>query len=326
MAQQTQMGRVVSYFERWMERFPDVATLAAAGEEDVLKLWEGLGYYSRARNVLKASREICDRFKGVFPSDPGDVLSLPGIGEYTLGAIASIAFNQPFVCVDANVKRVFARVLDLDLPFNDPKLHNRIRKAAESRLPEGRSREFNQALMELGQLVCMKKPACDMCPVQPFCLSLERGVVDKRPVLAPPREIVKVQVATGVLLHQGRVLIQKRRPGDVWPGLWEFPGGVIEEGETPEDAVVREYCEEVELNVRPVEKITVVRYSYTKFRVTLHCYLCECTAPEPVPVFHEAVEGCFVSPDGLERYAFPSGYRKLMAFMRNDLRYSYLGF
>lgn len=326
MAQQTQMGRVVPYFQRWVRRYPDVESLAGAREDEVLKLWEGLGYYSRARNILKAAREIRERFDGRFPSSPEDIKSLPGIGEYTVGAIASIAFNLPDVCVDANVKRVFARLLDMDLPFNDPVLHARIKSEAEKMLPQGRAREFNQALMELGQLVCMKKPACDMCPVQPFCLSLHRGVVDKRPVLAPPKEVVKVNVATGVLLHEGRVLIQKRRPDDVWPGLWEFPGGVIEKGEAPEDTVVREYREEVELIVEPVEKITVVKYSYTKYRVTLHCYQCRSLEAHPAPIFNEAVEGAFVLPAELGRYAFPSGHRKLMEHMRKDLRYAHLDF
>jgi len=326
MAQQTQMGRVVPYFERWMGSYPDLESLAEAEEDDVLKLWEGLGYYSRARNILKAAKTIRERFNGEFPSSAEDISSLPGIGEYTTGAISSIAFNAPNVCIDANVKRVFARLLNMDLPFNAPAFHDRVKGEAEALLPEGHAREFNQALMELGQLVCMKKPVCDMCPVQSFCLSLKRGVVDQRPVPASPREVVKVDVATGVLFHEGRVLIQKRRPDDVWPGLWEFPGGVIEEGEKPEDTVVREYLEEVELTVEPVEKITVVKYSYTKYRVTLHCYQCTSLVSAPSPVFHEAVEGCFVQPQQLGQYAFPSGHRKLMEHMRGDLRYSQYNF
>lgn len=322
MAQQTQMGRVVPYFERWMDKYPDLDALAAAREDDVLKLWEGLGYYSRARNILRAAQEIRERFAGCFPSAHEDIKSLPGIGEYTAGAIASIAFNLPEMCVDANVKRVLARVLDIDLPFNAPALHSRIATEIRTMIPDGRAREFNQALMELGQLVCMKRPACDMCPVQSFCQSLHRGVVDQRPVLAPPKEVVKISVASGFLFHRGKVLIQKRRPDDVWPGLWEFPGGVIEEGETPEIAVAREFKEEVELNIEPEHKITVVRYSYTKYRVTLHCYLCRCLDAAPAPVFHEAVEGGFVLPSELSEYAFPSGHRKLLEYMGRDLRYS----
>jgi A/G-specific adenine glycosylase len=141
-------------------------------------------------------------------------------------------------------------------------------------------------------------------------------------VLPVPKKTVRINMATGVLLHGGRMLIQKRRPGDVWPGLWEFPGGVVEEGETPSQAVVREYMEEVELPVTPVEDITTVAYSYTRYRVTMHCFLCRLDGEDAAPVFNEAVEGGFVSPPALADYAFPAGHRRLIRFMQEAPRFA----
>ena len=324
MAQQTQMDRVVDYFERWMKRFPDVRSLARAHEEDVLKLWEGLGYYSRARNMLRAAASIVADHDGVFPSDPKAIRALPGVGDYTAGAVASIAFGLPEPAVDANVLRVFARLLDLDEPIRSKGARSVVEETVRALMPGDRAGDFTQALMELGALVCSKNPACGRCPVSDQCAALKAGTVAERPVLPVSRKIIRIDMATGVLLRQGRMLIQKRRPDDVWPGLWEFPGGVIEKGESPEQAVVREYMEEVELDVEPVEPITTVTYSYTRYRVTMHAFLCRHADEGGKPVFNEAVDGGFVSPEELAGYAFPAGHRKLIEFMKNDLRFASL--
>lgn len=159
MLQQTQMERGVSYFKRWMARFPDVASLAAASEEEVLRLWEGLGYYSRARHVLAAARQIMEKHKGIFPSALEEIRALPGVGPYTAGAVASIAFGEKLPCVDANVERVVARLFDLDTPVKQEPAASAVRAWALRLVPEGKAREHNQAIMELGALVCGKKPA-----------------------------------------------------------------------------------------------------------------------------------------------------------------------
>jgi A/G-specific adenine glycosylase len=322
MAQQTQMDRVVGYFERWMERFPDIDALARAHEEDVLKLWEGLGYYSRARNMLKAASVLAVDHDGVFPSDPATIRSLPGVGEYTAGAIASIAFGLPEPAVDANVLRVFARVLDLDEPVRSGETRALVAETVRSLMPDDRAGDFTQALMELGALVCSKNPRCGECPVSGQCAALSADTVSRRPVLPVPRKTTRINMATGVLVHEGRVLIQKRLPDDVWPGLWEFPGGGIELGETPEQTVAREYMEEVELAVEPVEDITTLTYAYTRYRVTMHCFLCRFADGSGEPVFNEAVTGGFVPPQDLSSYAFPSGHRRLIQFMKVDPRFA----
>lgn len=322
MAQQTQIERVIGYHGRWMARYPDINSLSRAHEEDVLKLWEGLGYYSRARNILKAATCIVCEYGGEFPSDIQALRSLPGVGEYTAGAIASIAFGLVEPAIDANVLRVFARLLDIATPTKETASRVPIEKAVRSLIPDNRPGDFNQALMELGALVCSKRPTCSACPVQSHCLAHEKNVVSLRPLLAPAKKAIRINMATGVLVHDGQVLIQKRRPDDVWPGLWEFPGGVIEEGETPEQAVVREYREEVELEVLPDEKITVVTYAYTRYRVTMHCYFCRpANGGALTPVFNEAVDGGFVSPAELSAYAFPAGHRRLIEFLQGDLRF-----
>ncbi|EGB13949.1 A/G-specific adenine glycosylase [Pseudodesulfovibrio mercurii] len=324
MAQQTQMDRVVEYYKRWMDRFPDIRSLADAHEEEVLNLWEGLGYYSRARNLHRAAVLIEDHFNGEFPADFSDIRSLPGVGDYTAGAVASIAFGEAEIAVDANVLRVFARLLDMDLPVRDRAGRNMVEDAVRRLIPEDRPGDFNQALMEFGALICRKNPRCEACPVRAFCRAHEMGTVPLRPVLPEAKQVIRVDMATGFLVHRGRVLIQKRRPGDVWPGLWEFPGGCIEPGETPEQALRREYLEEVELAVEPVEKITVVRYSYTRYRVTMDCFLCRYDGDPVDPVFHEAVKGGFVPPADLANYALPSGHRKLVDRMLADMRYAHL--
>lgn len=319
MAQQTQIDRVVGYYARWMDRYPDLESLAEAHEEDVLRLWEGLGYYSRARNILRAAGRLVRDHGGVFPSDPAAIRALPGVGPYTAGAVASIAFGLPEPAVDANVLRVFSRLLDLDAPVTEAATRSVIEEAVRTLIPGDRPGDFNQALMELGALVCARRPRCAGCAVSSHCQGHAAGVADARPVLRPTRPPIRIEMATGVLVHRGRVLIQKRRPDDVWPGLWEFPGGCVEPGEAPRQALAREFMEEVELAVEPVDKITVVAYAYTRYRVTMHCYLCRLSnGGEPRPVFNEAVEGGFVPPSRLGDYAFPAGHRRLIEHMRRE--------
>jgi A/G-specific adenine glycosylase len=324
MLQQTQMERGVAYFERFVARFPDVQSLDAAGEDEVLKLWEGLGYYSRARNLRRAARAVMELHGGSFPRGVEAIRALPGVGPYTAGAIASVAFNAPVPAVDANVLRVFSRLLDIDEPVSAPAVRRRIEAAAAELLDRAQARAFNQALMELGALVCKpRKPDCPACPLAELCLARAKGTALMRPVLKPGPEIIRVDMACGVLASRGRVFIQKRRKNDVWPGLWEFPGGVMEEGETPEETLVREYREETELDVLAGGKIGVLRTNYTRYRITLRGYFCQAAPgvdPETDLRLREADEARFVAPEELQRYAFPSGHSRLVAKLLTDLR------
>ena len=296
MLQQTQMDRAVIYFERFLERFPDVSRLAAAHEDEVLKLWEGLGYYSRAKNLLRAARVILSEHGGVFPTSFEAVRALPGVGPYTAGAVMSVAFNDPRPAVDANVERVLSRLLDIDRPVSGAEVKRRILAAAWELVPEHESRAFNQGLMEFGALICApRRPDCPGCPVSGHCLALERGTVLSRPVPTARPEIIRLDMACGVL----------------------------ESGESPEQAMVREFREETELRVRPVGKIAVVRSSYTRYRITLHGYFC-LAAPGQDPQhghrLHAAVEARLVRPQELSVFAFPSGHARLKARMLTDVR------
>ncbi len=318
MLQQTQMERGVVYFERWMRIFPTLADVAAASEEAVLKAWEGLGYYSRARNLRAAAKLVMERHDGVFPSDLEAIRALPGIGDYTAGAVASIAHNAPEPAVDANVLRLFSRLCDIDVPLSQNGVKNFVTATVRGLMPAGKAREFTQALMEFGSLVCGKSPACAGCPLSGYCEAYRLGTVAKRPKPKRPVSYSNLEVATGLLWREGRVFIQKRPPYGVWAGLWEFPGGCLEDGESPEQALVREFMEETEIAVSIRGKIAVVRHGYTTCRVVMHGYFCDfLDAKNPTsPVLHAATEGLWVAPAELAAYTFPAGHRKLIDHLR----------
>ncbi|MEW6593456.1 MAG: A/G-specific adenine glycosylase [Thermodesulfobacteriota bacterium] len=314
MLQQTQMERVIGYFSRWIGRFPDISALAAADEEEVLKQWEGLGYYPRARNLHQAARRIMRDHGGVIPADHAALLRLPGIGPYTAGAVMSLAFNQNYPLVDANVERLFARLDDIDSPVREAGNQRFLWQRVRDLIPDGRARHFNQALMELGALVCTpRNPACPVCPLSGHCKALRAGTVECRPVRKEKQAVIRIEMVTGILLHQGRIFIQKRPPAGVWANLWEFPGGQLEPGESPEEALVREYREETEWEIRALEKLRVVRHSYTRYRVTLHGYCCLLVPGSGPPVLHAAQECRWVLPMELDNFAFPTGHRQLIA-------------
>ena len=322
MLQQTQMERGIEYCKRWLKEFPDLAGLAAAPEERVLKLWEGLGYYSRARNLHRCARLLMDEFSGRIPDDPVQLEKLPGIGPYTAGAIASIAFNRDAPLVDGNVGRLFARLFDLEIKLGDAAGKRLLWQLAAELLPTGRARLFNQGLMELGALICPPKtPNCTDCPLSTHCLARQRGLTGIRPLPNKGPAMIPIEMATGVLVHDGRIFIQRRRDQDVWGGLWEFPGGGLEPDETPEATVPREFLEETGLAVRITDKITTVVHHYTRYRVTLHGYTCRLAnghATPALPVLSAAQDCGWVCPERLDDYPFPSGHRQLIDWMKEE--------
>ncbi|MBI5557945.1 MAG: A/G-specific adenine glycosylase [Deltaproteobacteria bacterium] len=319
MLQQTQMERVVIYFKRWLQRFPDIDTLAAADENEVLNYWEGLGYYSRARNLHRAAQLLAGQ-GGTLPAAYEILITLPGIGPYTAGAIMSIAFNRDYPVVDANIERIFSRIFNISTPVKSRANKTFIWEKAGRLLPVGKSRFFNQSLMELGALVCLPgKPLCTNCPLAGCCQAQHLGLVRERPVLLPKKKSVFIEMATGLLIRDGKILIQKRRADDVWGNLWEFPGGRLKEGESPEQGVVREFYEETGLRIARTARITSVRHSYMHYRVTLHGFYCETTADEKgEPALHAAQENRWVTFSELRDFAFPAGHRKLIDFLRES--------
>lgn len=316
MLQQTQVKTVLPYYERWMARFPDIRSVADAPEDAILKLWEGLGYYSRARNLQRTAQILIREHSGELPEDLATLRKLPGIGAYTAAAILSLAFNQDHPVVDGNVKRVFARLFDISNPVSDRESLRFIEESARALLPGGEARSFNQALMELGAVVCTpRNPLCSQCPIGAECRSRLLGIESERPVSLPRKSATPIEVAVGVLVSNGRIFIQKRPPDGLMPLLWEFPGGKVEDGETPEEALIREFLEELEVRVGSLEKLGVIRHSYTSFRVTLHAYRCRFEECRQQPVLRSAVDARWVSRRELPDYPFPAANQKLIRML-----------
>ena len=287
MLQQTQVDTVIPYFERWMTRFPDVAALAEADEQDVLNLWEGLGYYSRARNLHKAARIIHEELDDRLPDTPEALEKLPGIGPYTAAAIASIAFGRDVATVDGNIRRVFSRLYDLTEPLRSPESERRIWALAGENLPRGQASAFNQALMDLGATLCTpKKPDCPRCPIQADCQAWALGVQEQRPVKPPRKKTPHLTVTAAVIRRDGLVLLSKRPAGGLLGGLWEFPGGTKEDSDPDLPACLRrEIQEELGVQVAVGEPFGIYNHAYTHFKITLHAFLCNLVnGAEPQPV------------------------------------------
>lgn len=313
MLQQTQVKTVLPYFRRWMERFPDISSVARASEEEILRYWEGLGYYSRAKNIHKTADIVVRDFAGQFPTEHRDVLKLPGIGPYTAGAIMSLAYNKDYPVVDGNVERVFARLFNIERPVREKAAHDFIWKTARELIPKGKARIFNQALMELGATVCTPRNLlCSECPIRLFCESCRLGIVKERPVPPKRKTLTPLEVAVGILVDQEKIFIQKRPPSGLMADLWEFPGGKLRDGETPEEGLIREFWEELEVKVHSLRKITVIRHNYTSFKITLHAFFCKLRPESQRPVLRAAADSRWVTPDQLNHYAFPAANRKLI--------------
>lgn len=319
MLQQTQMERGVDYFLRWIEMFPSVTAVADADEKDILKQWEGLGYYARARNLHKAAKIIKSDFGGELPKTHQELLSLPGIGPYTASAVSSIAFNDDYPVIDANVERVYARLFNISAPLKEKETKKLVERLAKLLLPLGKARLFNQALMDFGALICSPRaPKCPECFFSSSCQALKRDVVNKRPVLLKKEKKIVIEMVSGILVKNGKVFIQQRLAKDVWGSLWEFPGGKVEPGEALEDALVREFLEETEIDISIHEKLVSVTHFYTKYKVNLHCFRCSTIEGEEKtfsPVLHAAQQSEWVTPDQLNQYGFSAGHRRVIEFL-----------
>jgi A/G-specific adenine glycosylase len=304
MLQQTQVDTVIPYFQRWMVKFPDVASLAAASEQEVLSAWEGLGYYSRARNLHKAARQVASQHGGQLPAEVSALRALPGIGRYTAGAIASIAFGLDEPALDGNIRRVFARLYDLRQPARSPQGEKLLWEWVRQNLPAGKGGDYHQALMDLGATLCTpRSPTCLLCPLQSACEAYALGVQEQRPVELPRRVVPHVTVTAAVLVRAGLVLIARRPADGLLGGLWEFPGGKQQAGEDLPACLRRELQEELGVSVSVGEPLGVYRHAYTHFRVTLHAFLCNLDSGELQALAHSELR--WTAPSDLP--SFPMG-------------------
>jgi len=318
MLQQTQVATVVPYYQRFVERLPDVAALAAAPVDDVLKLWEGLGYYARARNLHAAARELLRAHDGRIPDDPNAFRKLPGVGDYIVAAVMSIAFDRPLAVADGNVKRVVARLDALDENIDRPAGARAVLDRAQDLLARDDPGTFNQAMMELGALVCRPlNPRCDACPVRHQCAARREGDPSRYPVRSPRREVPAARIAVGVVSRRGRVLITRRPDSGLLGGLWEFPGGKVTEGESPACACAREIREEVSLEVEVGERIARVRHAYSHLRVEIEVFACRYRAGDVV--LDGPVDYRWIRPEETDEYAFPRANHKFMAEVKKTL-------
>jgi A/G-specific adenine glycosylase len=286
MLQQTRVESVIPYFRIWLERFPDIPALARASQQEVLALWEGLGYYSRARNMHRAAQIIMKEWNGELPQDPQALSKLPGIGRYTAGAIASIGFGKDAPALDGNIRRVMARLFDITEPVSTLDGKKRLWELVAANLPSGKAGEYNQALMDLGATICTPRaPDCLRCPLAEMCLAFAAGVQEERPVRPARAPIPHYLVTAAVIQRNQQFLIAQRPDNGLLGGLWEYPGGKLQPDEDLASCLRREICEELGVEVIVVKSVGVYKHAYTHFRVTLHAYRCQLPSgavPKPV--------------------------------------------
>ena len=319
MLQQTQIATVLPYHERWMARYPNVEVLAQASLADVLKSWEGLGYYGRARNLHAAAKTVVAEYGGHLPPEVEELVKLPGIGRYTAGAISSIAFGRPAPVLDGNVIRVLSRLDDLEEDVTRSATQRRLWRRAGELVPARRPGAYNQALMELGQQVCLPAaPQCHICPLADLCLARARGSQLDRPVRPTRKRTPHYDVTAGVIWRtDGRFLISQRPLDGLLGGLWEFPGGKQEPGESLAESLAREIAEELAIEIEVGRHLTTVKHAYSHFRITLHAFHARHIAGRPSNL--GVADHAWVSLDDLDGYAFAATDRKIIDALRREL-------
>jgi len=318
MLQQTRVNTVIPYYERFLSRFPDLQALAASDLQSVLKLWEGLGYYARARNLHRAAREVMDRYGGRIPEDPGAIRTLPGIGDYIGSALLSIAFGKATAVVDGNVKRVLARLYADASPVNQSASHKVFKKMADRLIDPESPGAFNQAMMELGAAVCRPKgPDCGDCPVRVHCLAHATGSVASYPKRVGKNPTPRRHLSAGVVYRKGQVLIAQRRPEGLLGGLWEFPSGEVRKGEDSEAACSRILREVVGLTVEIDRFLTTVAHAYTHFRITMDVYCC--FALDGEVILNGPADHRWVAVEDIPRFPFPKANLKFIPLLRSGV-------
>ena len=317
MLQQTQVKTVKPYYERWMQRFPSIAVLAEASLDDVLKLWEGCGYYARARNLHCAAVQLVQNDSGRLPKSAALLQKLPGIGPYTSAAIASLAFEEAVPVLDGNVERVLSRLLLERRLLKTTAVQKRLRRTAGEIMDTldsktGTPGELNQAMMELGANVCtVRAPQCNICPLKSACRAQQK--LDD-PAVLPRRKKSKplphYNIAAAIIKRRGKILITQRPQAGMLGGLWEFPGGKQEKDESLEVCLAREIHEELDVDIAVGKLFLSVKHSYSHFRITLHAF--SCTLPRGRIQKLGVAAFRWITPQELSKFAFPKADRVII--------------
>lgn len=313
MLQQTQVDRVALYYERFLKAFPSVRALARAPLDDVLKQWEGLGYYGRARSLVKAARVIAERPDAAIPATVEGLRELPGFGPYTAAAVASIAFGVAVPALDTNVLRVLARLFAVDGAVTEAATRRRLETHAHTLLDSARPGDFNQAMMELGAMVCgARSPRCLLCPVSRVCRARALGDPARWPAESPKARRPMVHAACAIVERNRKWLVVQRPETGLLGGLWEFPGARMVDGESPEAACVRGVLEKTGVTVRPGAPLVAVRHTFSHFHVTLHAIVCR--APRGRIAHERAAWRTF---DEIDALALTRTARKVLTRLRD---------
>ena len=313
MLQQTQVLTVIPYYNKWLKALPNVNAVSRANLEYILKKWEGLGYYARARNFHSACKVVENRFGGRIPENYQDFQSLPGVGPYIAGAVLSIAYNISIPAVDCNAYRVVSRIKAINLPFNYCK--NEIAEFLSGHIPSDRPGDFNQAIMDFGREICtLKNPACNTCPIKKYCCAFVNNSVEKYPFRTKRQKKPHYRVAVGIVWKKDKILISKRRENGLLGGLWEFPGGKIKNGEGAKKCIIREVNEELGVSVRPGKFLKQIKHAYTHFSITLDAYHCDYV--EGIPGAFGCADWKWIRLEQISQFPFPKANHKLFNSLR----------
>lgn len=319
MLQQTQVDTVVPYFYRFLKQFPTVQALADSSLHDVMMIWENLGYYARARHIHESAKIISRDFAGKIPNTWDDLIRLPGIGPYTAGAVLSIAFGKPIPAIDGNARRVLIRLFAVKYPLDDPGTQHRIKRLAETLLPHHCPGVFNQALMELGALICTSKnAACSSCPVGTLCRAFAHKLQHCLPIKGKKSPLPHKHAVAAVMRDsQGRVFVVRRPSGGLLGDLWTFPGGFLHDGESMSEALQRTVDEEL-IDVGAF--IGSVKHAYTHFRVTLHLFYCHIPPNKELRAVYPNCQWIF--SNHFKKFPFSKLDRKAITAILHDQEHS----
>lgn len=311
MLQQTRVDQATPYFQNFISLFPTVYDLAKAKQQEVLKAWEGLGYYSRARNLHTAAKDVVQNYEGKLPESYDEIIQLKGIGPYTAAAITSIVFGKPNAVVDGNVIRVLSRYFGIEDDVRSSKTRKRIQEFANELINKKNPGDFNQALMELGSEVCTPtSPDCEHCPVQPGCVATKMAKTEVIPYKSPSKKKPHHTIGVGIIEDDnGKLLIALRPEDAMLGGLWEFPGGKQKKDEEIQHTVERELKEELGVEVKAYKELMTLKHTYSHFSITLHAWFCKLISGTPAP--KESQEVRWVSRSELEQYPFPKANKVL---------------